>query len=264
MARHNVKAIMLGTGGYIPTSDRATAAVLLRAGNNAILFDAGTGVGRLLQKNFRRLLDGVRELHIFLSHYHLDHVIGITWLLKVWTRQVHLYLPSSPLVNTNGVDALARLTDAPLFGLPLSRFPFPVSTTLLTEPSSVTVGPLTIGLLQQSHGDVGSVGFRVDDLLAYVTDTNAGLEHVEFLSSVRVALIDAMYDDHEYKQLTSPDHASSRTAASVAAKASVGRLGLIHINPSYDLRRRRGLLREGTSVFEPTFVPSDEDVIKLS
>ena len=90
--------IPLGTGGYIPTSRRATASVLVRRGRTALLFDAGTGVARLLQPELAAHLAGVECLNILLSHYHLDHVIGLTWLPKVWHSNVRILAPSEPLV----------------------------------------------------------------------------------------------------------------------------------------------------------------------
>src|SRR5690348_8444371 len=43
-----VRAWVLGTGGWMPTADRATMSVLVRDGDRALLLDAGTGASRLV------------------------------------------------------------------------------------------------------------------------------------------------------------------------------------------------------------------------
>ena len=69
------KLIVLGGGGWFPANGRHTACALLRDGDGAILIDAGTGVGRLVENP--DLLDGVQQLDILLTHFHLDHVVGL-------------------------------------------------------------------------------------------------------------------------------------------------------------------------------------------
>lgn len=253
--------IPLGTGGYIPTRNRETAAILVRYQQTAILFDAGTGLSRFLEPEPFTFLSGVRDLHILLSHYHLDHVIGLTWLLKLWRNPVYLYAPTSPLVNADYREALARLTEAPLFGLPLSRFPFPVHTVPLERSEDIEIGQLKVRTIAQNHGECGSVGFRIGDAFAYVTDVDAGTQQVEFLRGVKLALLDAMYDDSDYKALASPDHGSSRTVAQVAAQANVSQLGLIHINPSYDPSRCALLLEQAREVFPSACIPDDGSIL---
>src|SRR5437588_410003 len=66
---------ILGGGGWFPAQGRQTACALLRDGDSAILIDAGTGVGRLVEQP--ELLDGIEQLDILLTHFHLDHIAGL-------------------------------------------------------------------------------------------------------------------------------------------------------------------------------------------
>ena len=73
----------LGTAGYHPNAQRHTSCTWLpvAAPGHAFVFDAGTGFYRLIER------DLPAHLHIFLSHAHLDHVSGLTYLLNVlWNR----------------------------------------------------------------------------------------------------------------------------------------------------------------------------------
>jgi ribonuclease BN (tRNA processing enzyme) len=259
--------IPLGTGGYIPTARRATASVLVRRGCTALLFDAGTGIGRLLEPAFAAHLEGVECLNILLSHYHLDHVIGLTWLPKVWDAKIRIYAPSHPLVDVRADDALKRLTGAPLFALPLEHYPRPPDIVAIANETPLEIGEFAVRVVRQRHAG-GSAGFRVDDCFAYVTDTDADERHIPFLSGVEIAFIDAFYDSAEYHASgggpnTRLDHGSGAGVAKIAQESGARTLGLIHINPSYDEQRCVAMLEESRTLFPSTVMPEDGVPIEL-
>ncbi|OYV78653.1 MAG: hypothetical protein B7Z73_19505, partial [Planctomycetia bacterium 21-64-5] len=66
---------LLGTAGYHPNESRHTACFMLP--EVGVVLDAGTGFFRV---GPRLLTD---ELDIFLTHTHLDHVFGLTFLFDV-------------------------------------------------------------------------------------------------------------------------------------------------------------------------------------
>ncbi len=70
-----MKLHLLGTAGYHPTERRHTACFMLP--EPGIVLDAGTGMFRVREHLHTRQLD------IFLTHAHLDHVVGLTYLFDV-------------------------------------------------------------------------------------------------------------------------------------------------------------------------------------
>ncbi|MGH7140272.1 MAG: MBL fold metallo-hydrolase, partial [Pirellulales bacterium] len=66
---------VLGTAGYHPNEARHTACFMLP--EVGVVLDAGSGFFRV---GPRLLTD---ELDIFLTHTHLDHVFGLTFLFDV-------------------------------------------------------------------------------------------------------------------------------------------------------------------------------------
>src|SRR6516164_3140486 len=64
---------LLGTGGYHPNERRQTACLMLPEAG--VVFDAGTSFFRVAARL------ATRELHIFLTHAHLDHVAGLTYFV---------------------------------------------------------------------------------------------------------------------------------------------------------------------------------------
>src|SRR5687767_7522399 len=75
-----MKLVLLGTGGYFPTTRRHTACFLLP--EVGVVLDAGSGMCRLGDYLATDRLD------VFLTHAHLDHVAGLTYLINVVPRDV--------------------------------------------------------------------------------------------------------------------------------------------------------------------------------
>src|SRR5689334_15105484 len=70
-----MKVVFLGTAGYHPNDRRHTACLTLP--ELGIVLDAGTGMYRLIDHIHTPQLD------IFLTHTHLDHIFGLTFLLDI-------------------------------------------------------------------------------------------------------------------------------------------------------------------------------------
>ncbi len=73
--------VFLGTAASSPTAARGTAATLVRRGGDRLLFDCGEGTQRQLLRSDVGLVD---LEHVFLTHLHADHVLGLPGMLKTF------------------------------------------------------------------------------------------------------------------------------------------------------------------------------------
>ncbi len=72
--------LFLGTAGSMPTVQRAPSGLLLRRGGDRILFDCGEGTQRQLLRSV-----GLPDVeHVFLTHFHADHVLGLPGMMKTF------------------------------------------------------------------------------------------------------------------------------------------------------------------------------------
>jgi ribonuclease BN (tRNA processing enzyme) len=238
--------IILGSGGGAPSRTRETSCVLVRDGDSALLLDAGTGVRRLVADG--TLLGGVEELHVVLTHFHFDHVAGLPYL-SWFCDGATIWAPGRWLYGRDSAAVLESLRRPPVAPSDLTDA-FPIREL---SPGSHALGSFELRASAQPRHWAPSAGLRVDDELAFVTDTPyepssarlaADVEHLlhEAWSSSRLPL-------HPDRDATAAD------AARVALEAGAGSLTLIHRNPT--LEDRSALLADAAAIFERVALGED-------
>ena len=235
-----MRLTLLGTQGWIPTPARETTCMAVDDGPLLFVFDAGTGLSRLLRPPASALVAAAREIHLFLTHYHLDHTCGLAYLSAVFPgRTLMVHVPDAALNGVDPQSAVPRLIRKPFHPTPWREQTGVVLTTLHEGVNEVAGHELR--LRAQCHPDT-SVAYRLDDHLVMATDTVADPATAEFARGARVLLheswIDGVEDDdpacQELVRTTYRAHSSARQAAGLAAQARVGELIIMHLNPLRD------------------------------
>ncbi|MEO7793196.1 MAG: MBL fold metallo-hydrolase [Thermoanaerobaculia bacterium] len=254
----------LGTAGYMPAGGRQTMAFLLATETEALMLDAGTGVARLLEPEIAKLLPAGRRLDVLLTHYHLDHVVGLSYLLGLAAdRPVRIHAPAPPLTSL-GPEGLRSLLSPPLFPLPIERWPMPVEVVPFSG-AELAIGGLRLLLRRQKHPG-GSVGVRIGDELAYVTDSVIDPATIEFVRGVKLLLHEVWLTAEEAAE-TDPaptGHSDAGAVADLARAAGVGRLWVVHHHPrrsAADLARLAETMQKRAG--RPVEVPVEGAVYEL-
>jgi ribonuclease Z len=285
-----------GTAGSVPTARRGLPALLLRAGGDRILFDCGEGTQQQLLRSV-----GLPELDvIFITHYHLDHWLGIIGILKTFDLRGR----ERPL-TVYGPPGLEALLDAmrPAWGrvtYPLSLeeldpheevafdgyvvAPFPVEHRVRAYGYSfaeddrpgrfdaetaarlgVTPGP-DFGRLQAGETVNGVTPDQVlgeprrGRRIVYTGDTAPCQATEVFAHEADLLVHEATFLDDELARARETGHSTARQAAEVASAAGVKLLALTHLSTRYFPRDIRD---EARAVFPDALVPRDFDTIEV-
>lgn len=253
-----MEMVILGSAGWVPQADRMTTCVAVRTGSTLVLLDAGTGLARLREPRFAHLLPPQGSVDILLSHLHLDHTAGLTFLPALWSDiPTTIHVPPVE-VTGYGPEVLERLVGPPFFPHGFAGFPMPVTiATLGLGPASV--GGLPLVVRSQSHPG-GSLGFRLGDRLAFLTDTPYDPAAAEFAAGVDVLVHEAWSigrDDPEELRRGLGGHTSAQDAARLALAAGAGELLLSHLTPLRDDGYYAQMLERARDIFPHTHLCAD-------
>jgi ribonuclease Z len=215
-----MKLVFLGTAGYHPSETRHTSCLMLP--EVGVVLDAGSGMFRVRDRL------GTSTLDIFLSHAHLDHVWGISFLFDT--------CHGKSLERVTLHAEAAKLTAIQTHLLAHELFPakLPFSAAPLTEPVPLAGG----GKLTQFPLDHpgGSVGFRLDwpeRSMAYITDTTArpNAPYISHIRGVDLLVHECNFPDDNEEWAEKTGHSCLTNVLKLAKAAGVGRLILTHMDP---------------------------------
>ena len=285
-----------GTAGSVPTARRGLPAILLRAGGERILFDCGEGTQQQLLRSA-----GLPELDaIFISHFHLDHWLGLVGMLKTFDlrareRPLTIYGPPGLKSLFSALRPVMGRTGYPLSLVELEPYEevrfdgysigsFPVRHRVeaygyafveddrpgrfdadAARALGVSEGP-DFGRLQRGE-TVGGVRpeqvvgeDRPGRRIVYSGDT-APCQAVEVLARDADVLVhEATFLSDERARARDTGHSTAAQAAEIARDAGVRLLALCHLSTRYFPREIRD---EARAVFPNTVVPRDFDAIEV-
>jgi phosphoribosyl 1,2-cyclic phosphodiesterase len=213
--------------------------VQLDSGETLVL-DAGTGM-RPLGVDLDSARDG--ELHIMLTHLHMDHLQGLGFFRPLFRpgAEVHLWGPASPVQSLE--ERIAIYLSPPLF--PVRLADIPARLVFHDEPEDVKIGSATVYAGKVAHQGP-TVGYRIEEhgrVLAYLPDHEPSLgvqlddQPPTWISGHDVAhkadvmFHDAQYGDDEYPRHVGWGHSCIDHVMGFARKAEVDTVVLFHHDP---------------------------------
>lgn len=218
---------VLGAAGWIPGAHE-TSCFMVEHNESLFFLDAGTGMSNL--RHHETVLTKYKTLHILLSHYHLDHTIGLTYLLPYANNKViRIYGPGKMAYPETTSYYMHSLFRQEFFSRRIESFSHDVKC--LDFPSAqFTIDKTQIRVRQQAHS---SPSFRIslDDKLIYATDTSFDPE--EWVNERAALLLHECWDSGK-----SFDEASKHTSLQHFVRGipteNFEKIVLVHQNPAWD------------------------------
>ena len=242
----------LGTAGYHPNESRHTSCYFLP--KSGVLLDAGTGIFRL-----PKLIE-TDHLDILLSHAHLDHVVGLTFLLDILHQR-----PVKDVRVWGQQDKLAAIREH-LFHESLFPVAIPVTWHAIDDHSTCDLHGTEMTWRPQEHPG-GSVAYRLNTprpdsspsdppaTLVYATDTlgEDDPESLQWMSGADLLMHECNFDNQNQKWAEKTGHCYLRKVLHIAGQTKPRRLLLTHINPIAEL----DIADEGQSLDCPMEIATD-------
>jgi ribonuclease Z len=285
-----------GTAGSVPTARRGLSALLVRAGGDRLLFDCGEGAQQQLLRSV-----GLPDLDaIFLTHYHLDHWLGLVGMLKTFDlrgreRSLAIHGPSGlhtlfgmlrPILGRPGfpleIAELDPHEEVRFDGYAVGAFPVehrvPAFGYVFQEDErpgrfdveaarrlGVTEGP-DFGRLQRGETVDGVrpeqvVGPARSGRRIVLSGDTAPCQAVQvYAHRADVLVHEATFLEEERGRARETAHSTAAQAAELARDAGVRLLVLTHLSTRYFARDVRD---EARATFPATVVPRDFDAIDV-
>jgi len=251
---NSFKITFLGTNGSCAYNNgnrkkygSNTLCMVLQVGGKTLVFDAGTGICGL---NDREAFND-DTIHIFFSHYHLDHISGLMFYNGIFDPNIRLYLYDAILPETSLYDALKVRFNKPFYPISINDvatntvFSDNVKNGILDMGSGVSVSSHVeiyhSSVLVSSYGDISHPGgcrsYIVEyegKRFCYMTDVELADhanddELVSFCKGVDLIVMDSFFYNNESTK--GWGHSTPKECAEFAKRAEVGTLALYH----YDL-----------------------------
>ena len=231
---NDVRLVVLGSRGSIPVAGAdfvvygggTTSFALVVADRVVGFVDAGTGL--VPWREFG--LSAAPSIDVFLTHYHWDHIQGLSMLDLVWSgdHEITIHGPEDPQAT------LTSVITPPWFPVSLADAP-----SVRFEPigGPVELPELAITPFEVEHPQ-GAVGYRIDgpsSSVAIVTDHEAGSmldgTIVDAIRGVEVLIHDGQYQPEESETHRGWGHSTWEDAVAAARSSGASRLILTSLDP---------------------------------
>ncbi len=219
--------------------------------SDVFICDMGSGLRALGQSLMARKLGTGRTFHIFQSHLHWDHIMGLPFFVPA-------YLPGNRVViygcHAELEFALRRQQAQPSFPVDFSIFGAALEFVQLQPGQRHELGGLGVTPMLQRHGG-DSYGYRFDQggrVLVYSTDGEHPLDEaahtqrvVEFFRDADLVIFDGMYSLADVVSVKADwGHSSNIVGVELCQLAGARHLCLYHHEPVADDKALDALLAE--------------------
>jgi phosphoribosyl 1,2-cyclic phosphodiesterase len=247
-----------------------TACIEVRCGEHVLIFDAGTGLralGNALAKNTK-----IRNVDIFITHCHLDHVIGVPFFAPFFSENFRIRIWAGNLLPSDGIkQVIGRLMSSPLFPVNVDIFKAAIefhdfrSGDVLRPYDNVTLQTAPL-----DHPD-GASGYRLEyggRVFSVICDTEGfpGKRDRELVSLARNAdliVYDATFTEEEIASRIGWGHSTWKRGVLLANEANAKQLCLFHHDPEHNDDFLDALAAEACDTQPGTITAREGQIIDL-
>lgn len=221
---------VVGTGTVVPRISRRQSCVVVRTGDETLVFDLGSGAVRGM---LHAGLDPFAIDRVFFTHFHPDHTVDVVPLL--FAMNYGAAEPRTQLLHVAGPEPFAgfwgRVLD--VWGEWMrGDYPLEISELPHECPSPIELPGYRVSWAPAVHRPE-SVGYRImadGRAFVYTGDTEYSESVVGLARDADTLLVECSFPDDN----PIPGHLTPSGVARVASEANVRRVVLTHVYPAAD------------------------------
>ncbi len=271
-----LKLKLWGVRGSIPTPVAQnlayggnTSCLEVRLPNDELfIFDAGTGIRELGLALKDNPADAVRDIHLFFTHYHWDHLQGLPFFGPLYNPKIAMTFYSTCYACALR-ESLAGQMVEPYF--PVDFGAVSANKTFVNKGGlPVTIGDLTVRPFRLHHPQ-GAAGYRIESggaSIVYATDREHG--HAELDAEIRehaqdadILIHDAQYTPEEFPRYKGYGHSTWEEAVAVARECNVKQLILFHHDPNHDDATVSAMVESARARFPNSLGARERDIFTI-
>lgn len=241
-----MKIIFLGTNGWYDTETGNTVCILLETKREFIILDAGNGLYKIDQ-----YIKTKKPIYLFLSHFHLDHIVGLHILNKFdFSQGIHIF-------GQLGTKNILKTVINEPFTIPLTKLPYDVKVYELSEGQhNIPFSVKCKFLLHSSQ----CFGYRFElqgRVITYCPDTGVCENVIELAKDADLLITECSFKSGQYNEKW--PHLNPEDAAQIAKQASAKKLALLHFDANIyqSLQERKQAQKKAREIFNNTFAALD-------
>jgi len=219
-----------------------TSCVEVRFGGNLYIFDCGTGFRTLGQQLESEAQGKPIAAHIFVSHFHWDHIQGIPFFRPLYENGQNRFAFHSSRRTRSLQRVMEEQMSSPYFPVNTSEMKAQRNFYDIEEGQTQLDEQVTMRTLWLNHPQ-GCMGFRLETkegVLVYATDNEPGDERFDknvrkLAEGADVLIYDSQYLPEEYEaRRRGWGHSHWREAVKVVMESGAKELVLFHHDPDHD------------------------------
>ncbi|MBN9564536.1 MAG: MBL fold metallo-hydrolase [Alphaproteobacteria bacterium] len=260
-----------GVRGSIPCADSKymryggdTSCVSVEAKGQLIIFDAGSGIRKA---GLHALATGYQESHLFLSHVHIDHILGYPFYGPIWKKGHKLSVYADHLKPYGGLQrTIFKAFEEPIFPVPMSKLSATVAYHDIESGQTISFDETLMVKSAPLNHPNGATGYRVQygkSSVCYITDTehlSDGVDPniVNLIRGTDLLIYDSSYTDDEYVAKVSWGHSTWQEGVKLCKAADVKQLCIFHHDPDHKDDVMDSIAREAKESWPNTIVAKQD------
>lgn len=248
-----------------------TSSLLITDNDEAFIFDMGTGILNISPGE----ISTIKKYHIFFSHLHWDHLMGIFAFKPFFYPDVtiNFYMSSRYGFRTYR-SFLSGIFKAPFYPVSYNIFSSKMKLFSLNDTASLNFKNVKISSVKGNHPNFALI-YKIDIgnnfSAVYATDYEHSPESdeslVKFSKGADYLIYDTTYLPDDYEGIRDKvskvgwGHSTYKKGCEIATRASVKNFVLFHHNPEYEDTVIEQIFLKSIKLFPDSIIAKDKQIL---